>query len=1237
MTSTSKEVRIASRKSPFDVKVPWIPGSASGSTPRSGLVTTPGAPSDPAGREIGVGSLAWIPPSGNQDKTDNFPDYNSSRVIVKFKDGVTQQQMNAVLRTNNISNVMTASLADIQIWELAANNTAVQLVSQNQNNPLLEYIEFDYAIKPAVAPAATIPNDSDFAQLWGLNNTGQAGGTPDADIDAPEAWDTQKGSASVIVGVIDTGVDYTHQDLATNIWTNPGEIPNDGIDNDGNGYIDDLRGWDFAYNDNDPMDVYGHGTHVSGTIAAKGNNSIGVTGVSWNSKIMPIKFLDDQGSGYTSNAILALNYATKMGAKITNNSWSGGSFSQALYDSIKAAGNSGALFIAAAGNDSRDTDAIPSYPASYDLPNIISVAATTRTDSLSYFSNYGKTTVDLGGPGSDIYSTLPNNSYGTYNGTSMATPHVSGVASLLWSQNPGWTSNQVKAAILDKGDPLPALAGKTVTGKRLNAAKALGSVVTPPETVLADDRGWYDETGNHIANNDNYVVGDLTDYYHRNWMSFQLPIFTRPVMAAELIIKAYKVTGSETYQLRDVVTPVDVLKAGGTGKIAIYEDLGEGTIYGSRNFTTADTNQVVTIGLNSSLVAALNAKSGQSFAMGGALTTLNTIRDEEYLYGFSNDGDANAIQLKLTYGTSLPVISVVASDPMAQEGQPLNPGQFTLTRTGPTTSNLVVNIAMSGTATNGVDYTTIPSLITFAAGSTNAVVNVNVIDDALSELTEQAILTVLPGSGYTSGSVNLGTIDGSAASSYASTFGIPAAASASVTILDNDTPATIIEATDTGWYTNSGNHDPTNTNYLVGDDSPNDDLLYRNWMSFQLPKFTQPVTSAKLLINAFGVSGSETYQLQDVITPVARLRAGGTSKTAIYRDLGNGKIYGRRNFTAADSNNVVAINLNSNLVAALNAKSGQAFAMGGLITTLDNVDNSEYVYGFSDGSNNVKLELSFAAQLPVVTMAANYSGVSEDGKTDLVYTFNRSGSTANPLTVNFALSGTAKRLSDYKAYGATFTTSTTGTVTFAAGSAVAQVDIVTKADARKELNETIGLQIKSGSSYTIGTSSPVIAMIINDDLVTNQKGTRGADVLTSRNTKILSGGDGADILIGGMAGETFVGGIGIDNITTGLGNDIVSFTAKRQGIDVITDFDPAYDLIQVASTFGGGLIAGQTIDDSQFSKSLSLQTTATRFIYDQASGGMFFDVDGSGSRAAVKLATLSATLTNFGADNIFVV
>ncbi|MFM7790517.1 MAG: S8 family peptidase, partial [Microcystis panniformis] len=174
-----------------------------------------------------------------------------------------------------------------------------------------------------------------------------------------------------------------------NIWTNSGEIANDGIDNDGNGYIDDIRGWDFAYNDNNPSDVHGHGTHVSGTIAGKGNNGVGVTGVAWNAKIMPLKFLNDQGSGYTSDAILAINYATDKGVKLTNNSWGGGGFSQGLYNAINAAGQAGALFIAAAGNSGQNADIYPMYPAAYDLANIISVAATNRKDQLVTFDNTG--------------------------------------------------------------------------------------------------------------------------------------------------------------------------------------------------------------------------------------------------------------------------------------------------------------------------------------------------------------------------------------------------------------------------------------------------------------------------------------------------------------------------------------------------------------------------------------------------------------------------------------------------------------------------------------------------------------------------------------------------------------------------------------------------------------------------------------------------------------------------------
>ena len=231
---------------------------------------------------------------------------------------------------------------------------------------------------------------------------------------------------------------------------------------------------------NNPSDVYGHGTHVSGTIAGKGNNGGGVTGVAWNAKIMPLKFLNDQGSGSTSNAILAINYATAKGVKLTNNSWGGGGYSQALYDAINAAGQAGALFIAAAGNNSANADINPMYPAAYNLDNIVSVASTTRTDALSSFSNYGLTSVDLGAPGSDIYSTTPNNTYATYSGTSMASPHVAGAAALLWSQNPTWTAQQVKNALMNTGDPLASLAGKTVSGKRLNVFKALGGTNSSP-------------------------------------------------------------------------------------------------------------------------------------------------------------------------------------------------------------------------------------------------------------------------------------------------------------------------------------------------------------------------------------------------------------------------------------------------------------------------------------------------------------------------------------------------------------------------------------------------------------------------------------------------------------------------------------------------------------------------------------------------------------------------------------
>lgn len=325
-----------------------------------------------------------------------------------------------------------------------------------------------------------VPNDPEYHRLWGLHNTGQTGGTPDADIDAQEAWDISTGGAGIVVGVIDTGVDYNHPDLAANMWTNPGETPGDGIDNDGNGFVDDYYGWDFAYDDSDPMDFHSHGTHCSGTIAGIGNNATGVVGVNWDAKIMAIKFLNDSGSGSTADGVDSVNYATMMARdygvniRLTSNSWGGGGYSSALEDAIERSGTEGdMLFVAAAGNNyGNNNDVSPHYPSSYGSDNIIAVASTTHTDAMSNFSNYGPTSVDIGAPGSDVYSTVPGG-YGTKSGTSMATPHVSGVAALAFSLAPNATYTEVRNAIFAGADPIPSMSGKVVTDGRLNAYNTL--------------------------------------------------------------------------------------------------------------------------------------------------------------------------------------------------------------------------------------------------------------------------------------------------------------------------------------------------------------------------------------------------------------------------------------------------------------------------------------------------------------------------------------------------------------------------------------------------------------------------------------------------------------------------------------------------------------------------------------------------------------------------------------------
>jgi subtilisin family serine protease len=335
-----------------------------------------------------------------------------------------------------------------------------------------------------------VPNDLEFDQLWGLHNTGQTGGTEDADIDAVEAWDVGQGTGESVIGVIDTGIDYTHPELAANIWTNPIECPGgigncivDGIDNDGNGFPDDFHGYDFINEDHDPFDDHRHGTHVAGTIGAVGDNLRGVIGVNPKAQMMALKFLSNSGSGSAFNALRAIRYATMMkrdyGINVvaTNNSWGGRSGSDFLAEEIARAAEEGVLFVAAAGNTNTDNDnesGRPHFPASFPFENIISVAATDHNDERSAFSSYGATTVDLGAPGTAILSTTPNGSYSTFNGTSMAAPHVAGAISLLANIAPHLNSLEMREIIFESTDPIPSLSDITATGGRLNLRSMLG-------------------------------------------------------------------------------------------------------------------------------------------------------------------------------------------------------------------------------------------------------------------------------------------------------------------------------------------------------------------------------------------------------------------------------------------------------------------------------------------------------------------------------------------------------------------------------------------------------------------------------------------------------------------------------------------------------------------------------------------------------------------------------------------
>ena len=399
-------------------------------------------------------------------------EHTNSYLLVRFKSTAPASAAEDTAAALGMTVAHSFKIAPIHRFKLGAGEDLATKLAELRANSNVLYAEPDYILR-----ADRTPNDPLFFRQWGLQNTTVA----DADISAVEAWSQATGSESVVIAVIDTGVDYTHPDLAANMWVNTGEIPDNLIDDDGNGYIDDVHGWDFSTFDtllglpaNDPMDYNGHGTHVAGIIGAVGNNSVGVAGVNWKVRIMPVSFLGYFGMGFTSDAILALEYAWQNGARISNNSWGGGAFSQALLDAIEIAGAHGHLFVAAAGNEATDNDTTPHYPSSYDTPYVVAVAASDMHDQLADFSCYGASSVDLAAPGAGILSTWPNSQYASLDGTSMATPFVSGAAALLLSQDSLLEPLSLRRKLLAAVDKLDSMKDKVATGGRLNLAKVVG-------------------------------------------------------------------------------------------------------------------------------------------------------------------------------------------------------------------------------------------------------------------------------------------------------------------------------------------------------------------------------------------------------------------------------------------------------------------------------------------------------------------------------------------------------------------------------------------------------------------------------------------------------------------------------------------------------------------------------------------------------------------------------------------
>lgn len=649
--------------------------------------------------------------------TGTAADRVPGEVIVRFRSGVSRSAKGLARAEAGAARSRGLGLRGLELVKVRGG--VPDAIEALEMRPEVVYAEPNYVYRTSAQP-----DDPSFAQLWGLHNTGQpvdgVTGSRDADVDAPEAWDRETGEPATTVAVIDTGVDLDHPDLAANIWANRGEVAGNGQDDDDNGFVDDVHGWDFVTGDNDPDDLNGHGSHVAGTVGAVGDNSTGVAGVAWDVSVMPVRALDAGGGGTSANVIAAIDYAVAQGADVVNASMETSERSQAMVDAIASAKQT--LFVVAAGNSGRNTSTNPTYPCNVGLANVVCVAASDSRDRLASFSNFGTRHVDLAAPGVDILSTVPSRSVLTaepFGSTWLDRWSTSGTRT--WGRELGGASDSPGRKYAANADTRLA---------RRQAVDLTGlQGCTLGYWLALDTEAYYDELAIDASNGSERWrrIETLSGYSDGwVWLEHSLSRFDGGPVYLRFRLMSDGDTQYDGAYLDDVT--VSCLDGGGDYAFSDGTSMASPHVAGAAALLVSSRPDASVASLRAALLTGVDKKASlaTTTVTGGRLNVSTSLA---------------AIQ---------PRVGFAAASTTVQEN--VGVAKVSVRRTGDLSAPATVEVSTSpGTATADTDYVTTSGPVSFAAGQSTATFDVPIIQDAAVEGPETVVLSLTPVSGAAAG------------------------------------------------------------------------------------------------------------------------------------------------------------------------------------------------------------------------------------------------------------------------------------------------------------------------------------------------------------------------------------------------------------------------------------------------------------------------------------------------------